>query len=254
MFNELRRFLGTPSYYHSTVHNLCYHDEESSSKLYQTFSSLANLGLFERDGVPQATPYLSDDLIDSIANPYIQHHHVLDLGGSLGTNYWALRHLHPRLLNKVKSWTVIELPELVAVANRNLNEDNLYFVSDLHHLKYPPTIFLCSGVLQYLTHNLLQSYVSFLSSSISVRYLVLDRTLCTNSFNNMSLYECDRTHDPSRWYKLNALSTSYILDLFSSAGYQLLRSGITLGGYTYSSLKKRLAFKSFFYRSLHTPS
>ena len=257
MIKHLRRLLGKPSYYHSTSCHLSYHDKSSAQQLYNIFQESRRTDKFERDGQILEMPFTCRYLLDSLANPYYDSFNVISFGGSFGTTFWALKSLYPRLHSKIRSWKVIELPPIVEIGNQNILDEKLSFSETLSKDDLEssiPTIAFFSGSLQYIPLGFRHEYISKLSFSKSIKYLVLDRTLMHPGKFDLPLFECDRTYEHDRWYQVTALSEPLLIKQLASKSFQLFDSSPTLGGYTFSSRKRRLTFRSLLFTKPHTSS
>lgn len=244
LIKELRPFLGTPSYYHNPPLEANYHDDSTVIDLYNLFKQANAHGLYERDGQILEVPWVCPHLIDTLANPWLASHNVVDFGGSLGTSFWAIKGFYPELFKNISSWTVYELPQLVSLAKNRLSNNTLFFTDAISELPSHPTIILFSGVIQYLPSSLLDTIHSYISSSSSITSIVLDRTLSTSRPRNIQLFELDRTFKQPRCYACNAVSESLLISSFMRSGFKLYSRSTTLGGVTYTSRKLRLEFLS----------
>ena len=108
-----------------------------------------------------------------IAGRRSQSLHVLDFGGSLGSNYY--RHLpYLRRLKSLK-WSVVEQAHFVSAGQQQFQDETLRFFEDIDACCSwsPPDVVLLSGVVQYLPdpHQFLLDLVDR-----GIDYILFDRT------------------------------------------------------------------------------
>jgi putative methyltransferase (TIGR04325 family) len=74
---------------------------------------------------------------------------VLDYGGNLGHVYFDAAHWVDECID---SWSVVDLPEVVALGNERFADRKLHFFPAIDHVlaAHTPNIVLCFHVLQYL--------------------------------------------------------------------------------------------------------
>ena len=150
-------------------------------------------GAFERDGVLFSEAEARQPIVRALnrfaaGNKSLK---VLDIGGGLGSSFWQNRN---DILTTELSWTVVERPDMVAVA-RELPPHPVTYLDDLDAaLTYEWDAVLLSSVLQYLPdpHDLLRRL-----NYSTCRVAVVDRTPIHDGIRDRACVQ----HTPAHIYQ-----------------------------------------------------
>jgi putative methyltransferase (TIGR04325 family) len=84
--------------------------------------------------------------------------HIIDLGGSLGSNYFQHRKLLTHLTQTAIAWNIIDRPHIVQLGHEHIQNSELKFFPSIEAVKAGladlPEAFLFSGSLQYFSEPL----------------------------------------------------------------------------------------------------
>lgn len=168
---------------------------------------------------------------------------VLDFGGSLGISYFHSR----RFLGPVR-WSVVELPELVALGSRHFASNELSFYDSIENclwVDHVPKIVLLSGVLQCLPEPW-----ETLRRLLEIRapFVFLDRTALIDSGTDRLTVQ----HVPASIYRIDHpawfLNEGTLTSVLADAGYECLCDFPAIDRYTIPGAS--ISFKGFFFRLL----
>jgi putative methyltransferase (TIGR04325 family) len=174
------RFVGPFESWHEAQSNSQGYDEKSIlEKVSKSTSSVhEGIGFFERDSVVFNRLELSELLVAGLAVAATSGNiNVLDVGGSLGSQYWQHRNLIRHL--KIKKWIVVEQPHFVQRGNSQFADGVLSFIvnSEIKQGLEPISLVNLSGSLQFI-----ENYVGMLTSVLKLnpQVIIIDKVFATS--------------------------------------------------------------------------
>jgi len=175
-----------------------YQDPDILEKIQQATLQVRNDNrLFIRDGLLFNEPQYSYPVLAALLKIALENNgrlRVLDVGGALGSSYYAFKRFCPQHLKL--SWDIVEQKTFVECGNATFANTELAFYQDSSELPQSPDVVLLSATLQYLE----TPYV-FLSNLLQLQpsYLLLDRVSFNagTSINDQLVVE----HVPQHIYK-----------------------------------------------------
>jgi putative methyltransferase (TIGR04325 family) len=140
---------------------------------------------------------------------------VVDFGGSVATNYLQNRKL---IAGIPRTWRIVEIPELVKVANQRIQIDGVSFHARLREV-LPATNILYSGSLQYLEHpfDSLQETVDG-----GAQLIALDRLLVSRRFQSEIYVQQPSSRYYASSYPVWGFSLTEITRWFETRGFHLV--------------------------------
>lgn len=173
------RFVGPFESWNEAQSNSQGYDENSILEKVSKSTRSVNqgIGLFERDSVVFNQLELSELLVAGLAVAASSGNiNVLDVGGSLGSQYWQHRNLIRHL--KVEKWIVVEQPHFVERGNSEFADGVLSFIenSEIKQGLAPISLVNLSGSLQFI-----ENYVSMLTSVLKLnpQIIIIDKVFAT---------------------------------------------------------------------------
>lgn len=127
---------------------------------------------------------------------------VVDFGGAAGANYYILPDI---LKDQIKSWTVIETPEVVKQVKHTFGPDRfVQFETSIDSIQEKPDYVFASSSLQYVSN--VESYLDKLVA-LEANFFCIDRTPVSSQTGNQIYIQ--RVHRQDRTY---SYQTSYPLE------------------------------------------
>lgn len=183
-----------------------------------THSVIQETGIFERDSVVFNRLELSQLLVAGLAVASSSGNiNVLDVGGSLGSQYWQHRNLVRHL--KIKKWIVVEQPHFVQIGKSEFADGVLSFIeiSEMKQGLAPISLVNLTGSLQFI-----EDYVSVLMSVLKLnpRVIVIDKIFATLESERIYVQHVPKVIYRGS-YPFRCLNTDNLNRIMEAEGYEL---------------------------------
>ena len=179
--------------------------------------------VFERDGMifsklEYSWPCLASILACAGSKFEIQ---VLDWGGGFGSSYIQSRK-YLEIAGLQVSWSIIELPEIVESANKNLRYPAVNWYGDIYSIQsHDFDVVLCGASINYVPtpYDVLIDLIK-----LEPRFLILDRTLISFESSDKIAVQINPESLHGSSYPVWILTENKILEFFTQNSFELVES------------------------------
>src|SRR5262249_10376141 len=149
---------------------------------------------------------------------------IIDLGGSLGSNYFQHRKLFKQITHTAIAWNIIDRPHIVKLGNEHFQNSELKFFPSLEAVRARvaarPEAFLFSGSLQYFSEPL-----SALNDVVTAgaKIIAFDRVLVSPQADHaIYIQHCDPEQYYAATYPVWCFSRDALIGHVTARGFKLV--------------------------------